>query len=257
MNAPSEKTRHSLPTSGVIVQSNRALAYDRRHANRRAVFALTHELAWEGGTRWRLSRQWWGIDDEPLSHEEAHWDAHDGLAQTTATSPSMGETLLAQRIPGVDEARVTYQTRRTSGPQASPIERRLEVPQRAFTLASAPLEIAASWDALLAGKRFLRRFLVLKVQRHAAVEFEAVSISERHVVVALTPVAWPLRWLFGRTLFHFDRTSISLTAIDGLLDPRDRRRNGRWYEYLGRIEFATSVALGRVVAAAHGPGAAR
>lgn len=225
-----------------------ARAFDRRSTNRRAAFALAHSLSRDAGGTWHLPRHWTGVDRETLCEERVRWHPRHGLLETVSSSPSIGGRLEARRSPEGTDASPVSDSRRVSGPEAGPVERRRALPRRGFTLASAPLEIAAAWPRLLRGERLRRQFLVLKVQRHAAVDLEALAVGEREVAVALTPVAWPLRWLFGRTEFHFPRDVVALVAIDGPLDPRDRRRNGRWREYLGRIEFDTPVALGDVVA---------
>ncbi|MCZ8318819.1 MAG: hypothetical protein O9303_08400 [Silanimonas sp.] len=234
----------------------RALAYDRRNTNRRAVFAMTHSLVSTAGGDWSLSRRWTAVADELLCEERVRWNARDGLLESVSISPSMGERLEARRAPDSPREAPTLETSRVPGANLPSMERRLSLPRRGFTLASAPLEIAASWPALLRGERLRRQYLVLKVQRHAAVDLQAIEINDRSVTVALTPVALPLRWLFGRTLFHFRRSDVGLHAIDGLLDPRDRKPNGRWHEYLGRVEFLKPVSFSPIVAACEGAGGA-
>ncbi len=224
----------------------RARAYDRRNANQRAVFALAHWLEPLSAERWRIVRRWTGVGDELLTEETVHWCARQGLLKTLAHSPSMGERLEAVRRTDGDASRIRLDTLRVAAAGTEPVHRTLALSHAPLTLASAPLEIAASWSELLKGQRLRRRFLVLKVQRHAAVELRMLQTDGRRVVVEVTPVAWPLRWLFGSTHYHFDRAALALDAIDGLLDPRDRRGNGRWREYLGRIEFATPVPLRQV-----------
>ena len=224
---------------------SRALAYDRRHANRRAVFSLQHALRPVGDGAWAIRRVWRGIADETLGEERVAWHPRLGLTHAEAYSPSMGERLSARHA-GEDAGRAVYDSTRIPRQGAGPLERRLRVAERAFTLASAPLEIAAAWPALLRGARVRRRFLVLKVQRHAAVDMRLLREDATHVEIALTPAALPLRWLFGRTVYRIRRHGIALETIDGLLDPRDRRHDGRWHEYLGRIEFATPVVLDAV-----------
>lgn len=218
-----------------------ALAYDRRHANRRAAFALTHHLH-PHAEGWRLRRHWQGIGGESLYIESVDWHPVHGLRCVEAESPSLGEHLSARAVDDTGSGSA-FETQRVAARGARPQARILRPPQRAFTLASAPLEIAAAWPALKAGARVRRSFLVLKVQRHAAVDFSLHAQDDASVTVALTPVALPLRWWFGRTLFHFARPAFALTAIDGLLDPRDRKPNGRWHEYLGRLEFDPPLPL--------------
>lgn len=234
-----------------------ALAYDRRHANQRAVFGMTHALEEAADGTWSLTRRWSGIADEVLCEEQVRWHPTHGLLETVAFSPSMGERLDARRVMDAAMGTPVFATRRVSGSDAPTIDRQLTLPRRGFTLASAPLEIASAWSALLRGERLRRQFLVLKVQRHAAVDLEAIAMDDQNVAIALTPVSWPLRWLFGRTVFHFRRDGIALCSIDGLLDPRDRRRNGRWHEYLGRVAFETPIVFAGVAAASSGDGASR
>lgn len=242
MNADARRPP-AIPRS---THSSTALVFDRRHANRRAVFALHHELSLALDGSFRLFRHWHGVTAELVCQESVHWDTCHGLLAMTSHSPSLGETLSARRSDSLSNKALVLETHRVSTHGAQPVHRRLEVRRRAFTLASAPLEIASAWPDLMQGKRIRRQYLVLKVQRHAAVDFSLHSSDSGHVEIALTPVSLPLRVLFGRTIYRFIRDSVALESIDGLLDPRDRKRNGRWHEYLGRIEFASPVELARV-----------
>jgi hypothetical protein len=245
------------PDPRIAPSVTRAFAYDRRHANRRAVFAMTHSLTPTTEGAWLLSRQWTGVADEVLCEERVRWHAFEGLIESVAIAPSMGERLEADRASESSKDAPILDTRRIPDKGSPAIHRRLVLPRCGFTLASAPLEIAAAWSALLRGERLRRQYLVMKVQRHAAVDIEAIDIGDTSVSVALTPVALPLRWLFGRTVFHFQRNEVALHAVDGLLDPRDRKPNGRWHEYLGRLEFLNPVSFAAVVAASEATGAAR
>lgn len=221
-----------------------ALAYDRLQRNPRPVFALQHSLT-AAPDGLHLTRVWRAVGDAALATETVHWQ--QGLLQVEATQPTLAETALA-RMEGsrVQTLLTSHQT------NALPRERWLDLPYPAVTLSAMPLFIAQHWEALRVGETRLASYLVLKVQRAATVRVERAEsrgAAGNRLVVGVTPTNPLLRWIFGSTLYELHSERPELLAIDGLLDPRDLKPNGRWREYLGRIEFAGPVDLSLALAA--------
>lgn len=218
-----------------------ALAYDRLQRNPRPVFSLRHSLS-VASNGLHLTRVWRAVGDAALATETVHWQ--HGLQHTEATQTTLSETAQA-RTEG-PRVQTLLSSPRTNGVQR---ERWLDLPHPAVTLAAMPLFIAQHWDALRAGESRLASYLVLKVQRAATVRVQRAvpkgvnDLAGQRWVVGVTPTNPLLRWIFGSTLYELHPERPELLAIDGLLDPRDLKPNGRWREYLGRIEFAEPVDL--------------
>ncbi len=210
------------------------LAFDRALRNRRPVFGLRQTLTPEG-TGWRSERTWTGIGPEPIARETVLWA--DGLQSVETDMPSLGEVARAEVLGqegGRYRLRTTLRSDRTRGQQR---ESTLDLPHPPVTLASLPLFVAAHWDRL-AGRETLRAsYLVLKVQRAATVSLVLEPGEAGASRVRVTPQNWLLRAIFGSTVLHMAGERPVLTRLDGLLDPRDLRPNGRWREYLGTIEW--------------------
>lgn len=229
---------YATPNYPIPCTLNEALAFDRLQSNPRPVFALSHSLrVTPNGLH--LTRVWRAVGDAALATETVHWK--NGLQHTEAIQITLAETAQARTEGNRVETLLT--SPRTNGVLR---ERCLDLPYPAVTLAAMPLFIAQHWDALRAGESKLASYLVLKVQRAATVRVQrkvAKGLSDQHWVVGVTPTNPLLRWLFGSTLYELNTDPPELLAIDGLLDPRDLKPNGRWREYLGRIEFAKPVDL--------------
>jgi hypothetical protein len=222
-----------------------AFAYDRVNLNRRPVFALAQSLSDIGGGRWRIERRWYAAGRDALCEERATWDCGHGLREVDTTAPSLQEHVSAQWD---GRAFATTLSSRRTGQQ--PRHRMLAPPCEALTLATAPLAIAAAWPQLQAGEVLRRSYLILKVQRYAEVSLRMLHGEPETAVVEVRPTAWPLRLLFGSTRYVFAIEGLRLLRVDGLLDPRDLRRNGRWREYLGEIVFERPTSFAAFAASA-------
>lgn len=215
-----------------------ALAYDRQQTNLRPVFALSHSVeATSDGVR--LTRVWRGVGHAALATETVHWQ--QGLRFAEATQSTLSETALVRM-----EGRRAHTVLTSPKTRSEPRERGLDLPHPAVTLAAMPLFIAQHWQALRHGEERLASYLVLKVQRAASVRVQRTTQRRpdpNRWVVGVTPTNPLLRWIFGSTLYELHPDRPELLAIDGLLDPRDLKPNGRWREYLGRVEFVEPVDL--------------
>jgi hypothetical protein len=231
---------HLAPADPTRSGSCHALAYDRRLGNRRPVFALQHDRVRRADGTWQATRTWRGVGPASLAVEQVLW--RDGLVRVDAESPSIGERVEAT-VDG-DACLARLSSHRTGG---APRERRIPLPHAPVTLAALPLLVAGHWHRLCAGQTVDASYLVLKVQRAATVRLTAGPVVDGRRTVVVTPRHPLLRALFGRTRCVCDADAPRLRRIDGLLDPRDLRPNGRWREYLGTIEFDAPVDLSGLV----------
>lgn len=236
--APDRLLPDAAPTASV-----EALAYDRSLRNRRPVFALTHTLRRDEAGEWQAGRHWRGVGDTVIATERVRWAG--GLRATDGAMASIGERVSAV----IDGAQAhTRLTSHRTVPQGQ--ARTLALPHPPVTLGSLPLEAAQAWHRLRRGHVMNVTYLVLKVQRSATVRLAWVDGAAGEGAVIATPVHPILRALFGSTRMVFDHDAPRLRRIEGLLDPRDLRPNGRWFERLGVIEFDRALDLSSLVAPA-------
>lgn len=220
------------------LQWSDAWAFDRRRSNRRPAFLMQQTLQHRSDGTWLSRRDWRAVGPEPIASETIIW--RDRLQESACEQYSIEEVTRATPLP--DGCRCTLRSTRTAGKDR---ERRLVLPHPAVTLASLPLFIAQHWFTLAQGASMRASYLVLKVQRAATVHLQRVaSGTSRELVVAATPANPLLRWIFGSTQCVFEADAPRLRRIEGLLDPRDLKHNGRWQEYLGTIEFSRALDLG-------------
>lgn len=212
-----------------------ALAYDRRLRNARPLFSLEHRLQ-ASADGLRLQRCWTAVGALPVATESLLW--RGGLQQVETELPSLPEIAQAH-VKGLQVHTVLRSPRTT----ATERQRTLTLRHPAVTLGSMPLFIAQHWATLLRGEPCWASYLVLKVQRAAAVRVQRIASPRGETRIAVTPGNWLLRAVFGSTVFRFEGSEPALIAIDGLLDPRDLQHNGRWRETLGRIVFSSPVDL--------------
>jgi hypothetical protein len=214
-----------------------ALAFDRSRRNRRPAFALQQTLQRFPDGAWHSQRQWQGVGIDAVASETIVW--RDGLVESHSEQTSIEEVAMAT-VRGV-ACRTLLRSGKTGGGRR---ERELVLPHPAVTLGSLPLFIAQHWAELVDGQSIAASYLVLKVQRAARVQLARTSDgSARELVIAATPANPLLRWIFGSTLCVFTPDAPRLLRIEGLLDPRDLKANGRWREYLGSIEFDQPLDL--------------
>ena len=237
-----------LPSHGLVetvgshdIQTH-ALAYDRRFRNRRPVYELLHRLERNSDGAWIATREWRAAGAVTVASETVEWQ--HGLVRTKGHSPSLAESFDAQIEQQACHSQLTSQ--KTLG---QPRHRTINLPHAPVTSAAMPLFIAQHWAQLCAGQAVDASYLVPKVQRAATVRVSAGAANAAERVVDVTPRNLPLRALFGMTRFVFAEQAPLLRRIQGLLDPRDLKPNGRWIEYLGTVEFDKPVDLSGLMAA--------
>lgn len=218
-----------------------AWAFDRARLNRQPAFAMQQTLQPREDGAWLSHRQWRGIGTEAVETETIVW--RDGLVESRCEQGSIEETARATAQGG--ECKTVLCSSETGRQDR---ERSLALPHPPVTLASVPLFIAKHWAGLIDGDMVPASYLVLKVQRAATVHLQRTSDrSAREVVIAATPANPVLRWIFGSTFCFFEADAPRLVRVEGLLDPRDLKPNGRWLEYLGTIEFGQPLDLSALV----------
>lgn len=224
-----------------VQQRCEAQAYDRSRGNRRLAFVLQQSLERLSDGTWQARREWRAVGPDVVAAETVLW--RQGLVESATEQAAIGETARAA-VQGGD-CRCVLRGPRTGGAER---ERVLRLPHAAVTLGSLPLFIAQHWSALLGGAAVPASYLVLKVQRAATVQLRRASAAQTgELAIDATPANPLLRWIFGSTRCVFAADSPRLLRIEGLLDPRDVRTNGRWIEYLGSIEFAEPLDLSGLV----------
>lgn len=229
-------------TAGLHDTETRALAYDGRIRNRRPVYELLHRLERNSDGAWIATRDWRAAGAVTVASETVEWQ--HGLLRTQGQSPSLDESFDARIEQQTCHSQLT--SHKTLG---QPRQRTINLPHAPVTLAAMPLFIAQHWARLCAGQAVDASYLVLKVQRAATVRVSAGAANAADRVVDVTPRNLLLRALFGTTRFVFAEQAPLLRRIEGLLDPRDLKPNGRWIEYLGTVEFDEPVDLNGLMAA--------
>ncbi len=229
-------------TVGPHNTETQALAYDRRFGNRRPVYEMKHRLERHGDGPWIATREWRAAGAVTVASETVEWQ--HGLLRTTGHSPSLDESFEARIEQQACHSQLT--SHKTLG---QPRQRTIHLPHAPVTLAAMPLFIAQHWARLCAGQAVDASYLVLKVQRAATVRVSAGAVNAAERAVDVTPRNLLLRALFGTTSFVFAEQAPLLRRIEGLLDPRDLKPNGRWIEYLGTVEFDKPVDLSGLMVA--------
>lgn len=182
-----------------------------------------------------MERRFIGVGPEPVSTEVAYWSASDKrCVSVSATQPHLHETCRATIAP----QHIDYMLERGTEQRS----RSESVNYPVLPVSAMPLFCASQAPALLSGAILKARYPVLKVMRSATVTLKRIA-SDQPLTIAVTPVNPLLRLIFGSTFFHFTSDLSALTGFDGLLDPRDRKPNGRWFEYLGRISLEKPLPL--------------
>lgn len=233
-----ERAKEHLLTP--IEQSSHAWAFDRQRLNRRPAFLMHQTLLSQAGGSWVSRREWRAVGPDLIAHETVVW--RGGLLESTCEQPPLDEVTRAVALP--TGCLCTLRSSKTAGKIR---DSSLVLRHPPVTLASLPLFIAQHWAELVGGTPKSASYLVLKVQRAATVQVQRVtSESQAEIVIATTPANPLLRWIFGSTLCVFDADAPRLRRVHGLLDPRDLKRNGRWQEYLGTVEFDHALDLSQV-----------
>ncbi|WP_084659607.1 hypothetical protein [Vibrio sonorensis] len=218
-----------------------ALVYDRKLANNRASFSM--EMSFKSGENGTLkgTRKWYCIGDEAVSIEKLEWCANKGIHRVSMHNLSLRET-----------AEMRHSDKSGDFELCSPKTNMLpKVKSTQFntspaTLLSLPFEVAKHWNTLKKGEKLIFDYSVLKVQAHTKVSLQA-KIEDGYFVVELKPLSWFWQLVFGSTYMYFDQDKPVLRKIDGLIEPRDKKPNGRYLEYLAMMEFDSGVDLSRLV----------
>lgn len=235
------------PSPSLLLADVHASVHDRRHHAGRAIFDYRLQISQSGEQQFQASRHWQGVAGAPpVALEQLAWSAAAGLQHASYEQPHLQESASLQLQAGAAHTRL--RSHRTGYREQ---ERLLALPRPPVTLLSALFEIARHWPALRAGKPLQLAYAVLKVQAQTGVTLR-LQQQGGHSVVQLMPDNWFWRLLFGATVFHFAGDKPRLTAIDGLLEPRDLNRRGKYIEYLGRVDFAAPLDLTFVREVAHG-----
>ncbi|MFM2044624.1 MAG: hypothetical protein RLY86_3200 [Pseudomonadota bacterium] len=215
-------------------------AFLRGHASRRPVWAV--ELAAGAGKEGvHMTRRFRGIADMAVAEERATLSPDGRLLRVAAAQPHLGEEAEAAvtDLSGPADGAVIRYRLGVEGQVREQVER---VGLPVVTLSSLPVFAAAHGAELLAGRVLRARFPVLKVMRSATVTLRA-DRDGADTMVRVAPTNPLLRLLFGTTVYRFDAGMTALTGYAGVLDPRDRKPNGRWHEYRGHIALVRPLPL--------------
>ena len=223
-------------------QHSEALVFDRRRQGRRPAFVMQQTLRLQTDSAWRSQRDWRAVGPEWVASETITW--RDGLVESTGEQPFIEE--LTRAVPRGQGCACTLRSPKTG---AQDRVRQLVLPHPAVTLASLPLLIAQHWSTLSQGAALPASYLVLKVQRVTTLHLQRMAtVAKTELVIAATPANPVLRWIFGSTRCSFDAEAPRLRRVEGLLDPRDLKPNGRWHEYLGTIVVTQPLDLSALAA---------
>lgn len=219
-----------------IGQAN-AEVTNNRHINPRLIFeySLTIEKLDNGFLK--AKRIWQGTGNRKIAIEEVLWCPKNGLQFASMNHPDLSEEGCLQVNSNHGNARLnSYKTKYREK------EKNLNFITSPCTLLSVPFEITKHWDALMNGTKVELDYTVLKVQAHTGVTLQKRNFKDK-LVISVTPKKWFWKMLFGSTDFHFNTETHDLEKIDGLLEPRDRNRKGKYVEYLGLATFDTPMDL--------------
>lgn len=225
------------PATQSATQRSSALVYSRKLANPRPMFSLDMTLSTSESGITRLERQWFAVGTPPIAIEQLEWCPENGLRTVSMENPSLQES-----------GKLIHKQRDGQFVLCSPATQMNDQNKSATfkhapaTLLSLPLEVARHWEALKQGKAFRFDYSVLKVQAFTPIRLDAV-ICGQELIAKVTPIHPFWRLFFGPSFMHFDHDKPVLRKITGLLEPRDKKPNGRYQEYLGSMEFQPAIDL--------------
>jgi len=229
---------HEFPPQGDPAARTAGHAYLGSHVSRRPIWSV--ELSAEAAAgKGRATRRFLGLGGSIVSEEVSVLSQECSLLQVTARQPHLGEEALAHIYPTDNIGSTIHYRLRVNGALR---ERNERVQLPVVTLSFLPLFAGLHAAELLAGRVIKARFPVLKVMRSATVVLQAHPVLGG-ADVKVTPTHPLLRLLFGTTVYRFDKSLAALLGYRGLLDPRDRKHNGRWHEYLGSIDLVRPLPL--------------
>ncbi|NGX16367.1 hypothetical protein [Wenzhouxiangella sp. XN24] len=213
-------------------------AYLGNHRSRRPIWSVELSAATDA-TEAQATRRFFGIGGATVSEEISVLSPEGSLLQVTAHQPYLEEEAFAH-IRSAENGQSTIHYRLSVNGMLRERTERVRLP--VVTLSFLPLFAGLHAAELLAGRMIKARFPVLKVMRSATVVLRAHR-TPGGADVQVTPTSPLLRLLFGTTVYRFDAGLAVLLGYRGLLDPRDRKHNGRWHEYLGSIDLARPLPL--------------
>jgi hypothetical protein len=229
--ASAPATSPSLPVAAAL-HSTRVTSPHAPHG--RALFRLEHSASTDAAHR-TLFRRYLGIDAEPLYEERTSF-AEGELVAHTSHQPHLAELTRVEVRAGA----VHYWLQRDGRVRT----RRERLREPIVLLSTLPWMARAHWPRLERGETLRARFAVPKVLRSAAVTLRLrrpPGTAEAHVDA--TPTSPLLRWLFGTTTAVLSPDGTTWLGFVGVLEPRDRRANGRWQEHFGRYTWPHPVPL--------------
>lgn len=187
-----------------------------------------------------LERRFLGAGGHLVSRECAVLNADGGVSHVQTDHPFLNESCDAHAKP-MDNGegwRVKYHLERDGNVS----EREETIRHPLLSLSALPWLIASQKDQLMSGQAVLMTYPVLKVQRSATVRLWLVP-AEGLTQVLVSPTNPILQLIFGSTKVALNDDLTEWHGYEGLLDPRDRKANGRWRDVLGRIEFEDPIKL--------------
>ncbi|XZG69728.1 hypothetical protein ACTSKR_13865 [Chitinibacteraceae bacterium HSL-7] len=219
-----------------LMASTRGEAFDLKKQSSRPEFHFSLSCCRNASGDYELQRSWHGLGPERLCLETARW-RHSGLVHASTAQTHLHES--ASVDCRGDECLMQLSSQKKNVVQH---KKTVRTPYPGVTLLSVVADIAANWHTLQQGQPLLRSYLVLKVQAHTGVRLHAQQRNDR-VYVAMTPVNWFWQAMFGATEFVFCTDQPILLAINGLIEPRDLSRAGRYIEYLARCPMPEPLDL--------------
>lgn len=223
--------------NSVKIGQIRADVTNNRHINSRLMFNYNLIVEKLDSGELKARRVWLGVGKREIAIEEVLWCPQNGLQSASMEHPELNEyghleILKSQGNTILSNYKTHYEEHRKS----------LNFVASPCTLLSVPFEISKHWDALMNGKKIELDYTVMKVQAHTGITLQKRNIQDK-IVMSVTPNNWFWKVLFGSTDFHFNSETYGLEKIEGLLEPRDRNRKGKYVEYLGLAQFDTAMDL--------------
>ena len=219
------------------LQKATALVFDRNLANNRPSFSMEMTLQQDEHQIVSCERNWYCIGEEPISREELVWSKQCGLHRIAMHNKSLEESGQLTHSGGVGE--FSLRSKKTDCVDKIKPTRFNHSPT---SLLSLPFETAKHWHSLKQGKSLVFDYSVLKVQAHTRVRLNTF-IDDDFLIAKITPVSYFWRLIFGSSYMYFDKDIPILHKIDGLIEPRDKKPNGRYKEYLASMEFSNPIDL--------------
>lgn len=222
-------------------QTTSAFVFDRKLANKRPAFMMEMALQQNEQKIVTCERDWYGVGSDVIARETLTWSKQHGLQKITMHNNSLNETGQLTHHDGVGEFLLcSEKTHHIDKVKSTHFK------YNPASLLSLPFETAKHWHELKQGKKLTFDYSVLKAQAHTGILLQA-SNEHDFFVVKFTPISLFWRLIFGSSYMYFDKEKPILHKIDGLIEPRDRKPNGRYKEYLASMAFSTPLDLSQCV----------